>query len=122
MHGSNADNLDHWEQVVTASEGKPELAHLEAPCQELRIILTEIRPLRLQQDAQKAIAQQTSQEIAKRMTAGRHLATRIREGLRSTYGNTSEKLVEFGITPRRKRSRAAKPEPTPEGSIKTDIN
>jgi hypothetical protein len=119
MNGSNADNIDHWEQVVTASEGKPELAHLEAPCQELRIILAEIRPLRLQQDAQKAIAQQTSQEIAKRMTAGRYLATRIRGGVRSVYGNKSEKLVEFGITPLRKRSRAGKPVAPPEG---TDVN
>ncbi len=120
MNGSNADNIDHWEQVVTASDGKPELTYLEAPCQELKTILTEVRSLRIQQDAQKAIAQQTSQEIAKRMTEGRHLATRIREGLRSVYGNTSEKLVEFGITPRRKRSR--KPGAPPEGTVKTDVN
>ncbi|HVR97385.1 MAG TPA: hypothetical protein VMW27_12270 [Thermoanaerobaculia bacterium] len=122
MNGSNADNIDHWEQVVTASEGKPDLAHLETPAQELKTILTEVRSLRIQQDAQKAIAQQTSQEIAKRMTEGKQLATRMRAGVRSVYGNKSEKLVEFGITPLRKRSRAAKPESPPEVTVKNDVN
>ncbi len=45
------------------------------------------------------------------MKEGRELATRVRNGIRTQYGLKGEKLTEFGLKPRRKPQKKAKPGP-----------
>jgi hypothetical protein len=86
----------------------PELPGLDATHKEFATLLTELGELGVLQDAQTAAVQQTSKEIDERLTRGRLLATRLRNGVKLHLGTRTEKVIEFGIRPFRKRVRAPK--------------
>ena len=84
------------------------LPGLEALHQEFSTLLAEMEGLSIQQDAQTAAVQQTAKEIDERLTRGRLLATRLRNGVKLHLGTRTEKVVEFGIRPFRKPVRPPK--------------
>lgn len=85
-----------------------ELPWLASLHQEVSTLLTEMRDLGIQQDAQTAAVQQTTLEINDRLKRGKLLVTRLRNGIKAHYGTRTEKVLEFGIRPFRKGVRAPK--------------
>ena len=81
-----------------------ELPGLEPLHADLTNVVTELYNLSILQDAQTAAVQQTTLEINDRLTRGRLLVTRLRNGVKSHYGTRTEKVIEFGIRPYRKRT------------------
>ena len=117
---SFADVVLDWEKLTAACQANAaDLPGLEPILRELQTLLAETQALGKQQDAQKAAVQQTTLEIRERVTRGRLLATRLRDGVKSFYGTRTEKVIEFGVRPFRKRVRPPKPIEPPEFSITT---
>lgn len=109
---SFADMLLDWEKLTSACQANAaDLPGLEAMQKELEALLAETIALGKQQDAQKAAVQQTTKEINDRLLRGRLLATRVRNGAKLHYGTRTEKVIEFGIRPFRKRVRLPKEPP-----------
>lgn len=93
-----------WENLGAAYRNNvPDLAGLDPLASELEGVLTELRGLTKQQATLKAAAQQATKEIADRVARGRLLATRLRNGVKAHYGTRTEKVLEFGVRPFRKR-------------------
>ncbi len=64
-------------------------------------------------NALQAEKQSVTRELQETLAKGRRLTSFLRAGIRDAYGNSSEKLVEFGMRPRRRRARArSKEEPS----------
>lgn len=106
---SIADIVLDWEKLTAAlSNNFADLPGLEPLRQELETLLAEVRIIAPEQAARKAAAQQSRQELTDRLTRGRLLATRLRDGVRAHYGDRTEKIVEFGLRPYRKRARTPK--------------
>lgn len=85
-----------------------DLPGLETLHGEFAILLTELESLGILQEAQTAAVQQTTKEIEERLTRGGLLATRLRNGVKLHLGTRTEKVIEFGIRPFRKRVRPPK--------------
>ncbi|MEA2599171.1 MAG: hypothetical protein QOF89_163 [Acidobacteriota bacterium] len=106
-----------WEQLlVTVETNKTELSFLEPQRSQLAGVLDRAKDARFRQDAFKAQFQQATRDLEKATAEGQDLAVRLRNGIRMQYGLRGEKLVEFGLQPRRKQQRA-KTEPTPANPI-----
>jgi len=109
MPRSRADIVLEWEKLSAAYKAnQPGLAGLEPVIQELDTLQAEVRTLGIQQDAQQAAVQQTTKEIEERVARGTLLATRVRSAAKAIYGTRTEKVLEFGVRPFRKRTRAPK--------------
>ncbi|HSK81222.1 MAG TPA: hypothetical protein VLQ45_32510 [Thermoanaerobaculia bacterium] len=76
--------------------------------------LTEMKKVRDQQNLHIANKQAASQQLARMLTDGRELATRLRRVAGANLGLKNEKLVQFGIAPIRKRSRKPVVLPPPQ--------
>lgn len=85
-----------------------ELPGIQTLHQELTTVVTELQDLGILQDAQTAAVQQTTQAIQERLTRGKLLVTRLRNGVKAHYGTRTEKVIEFGIRPFRKAVRGSK--------------
>jgi hypothetical protein len=85
-----------------------ELPGLDALHREFSTLLTELENLGILQDAQTAAVQQTAKEIGERLTRGRLLVTRLRNGVKLHLGTRTERVIEFGIRPFRKAARPPK--------------
>jgi hypothetical protein len=104
--------LNGWEQVNTAVEANAEeLANLEGLRIKLQGLLDQARSLTALQAALTASKQEASKQLRQMIRQGEALADVMRTGVREHYGNTSEKLVEFGMQPFRGRARAATRKP-----------
>jgi hypothetical protein len=65
-------------------------------------------------NALEAEKQAVTRELQTILVQGRRVASLLRAGMKQKYGNRSEKLVEFGLRPFRRRSRKpADGEPAP---------
>ena len=110
---SLATTLDQWEQLLAPWRLDPEeLDYLDLKDQltELQELSERVKRLSDEQAALDARKQQVSRELDEAKKGGREIAVRIRNGLRSRYGRSSEKLTLFGLRPRRGR----KPSPSRE--------
>jgi hypothetical protein len=124
MARARADILLEWEKLRAAYKANaPALSGFEPLLQELETVETEVRTLGIEQDVQQAAVQQTAKEIEGRIARGTVLATRLRSAAKAVYGTRTEKMLEFGIRPFRKRVRAPKivfiqkePETSPQES------
>ncbi len=105
---SFADVVLDWESLLIATEQHA----LDIPeAERHRAALTEhlvfTRQLKAAQDSAIASKQQATQDLQAAVVKGRELAIRVRGAVRAALGPKSERLVQFGITPIRKRRRAA---------------
>lgn len=120
-NASQADFLAEWEHFLKAAAANVDsLAFLEGHRTELTAVVEGIKVTRNRQDTARAELQQATRDLEDLMARGRDLALRMRNGVRTQFGVTSEKLVEFGMQPRRKPQRNSKkkkaekpPEPAP---------
>lgn len=100
--------------TVTVEPHLTEMPHLQEPHQELKQKLTEIDSLSIQQAAQRATVQETTLALRQKTTEAKALALRLRAGVTSFFGNRAERLIEFGIRPRRRRTGGNPAEKPPE--------
>jgi hypothetical protein len=111
-----SDFVTEWEHLLnTLAANTADLPHLEAPRAKLQGLLEEVRSLAMQQDLHAANKQLASKQLQTTLANGKKLTTFLRTGLKEHYGNRSEKLVEFGVPPFRRRSKkdpAVTPPPT----------
>ena len=112
-----SDFVTDWEHLLnTLAANTAELPHLEAPRAKLQGFLEEVRSLAMQQDLHAANKQLASTQLRAALSNGKKLTTFLRTGLKEHYGNRSEKLVEFGIPPFRRRTKKDPTVKPPDGS------
>lgn len=104
-----SDYVTEWEHLLTTlAANSGDLPYLETSRAKLQGFLDDARNFAMQQDLHASGKQSASQSLRTTLANGKKLATFLRTGLKEHYGNTSEKLVEFGISPFRRK----KKEPT----------
>jgi hypothetical protein len=119
------DETIDWDHIAATVAANPELKHLEDMRQELVTVTGETKAASVKQSTLRAQLQQTTRDLEKLRTRGTDLATRLRNGIRAQYGLRGEKLTEFGLQPRRKRTPKTKtpvkapPSPAPEASTRS---
>lgn len=121
---SIADYTDDWQQLLSAMEANvSDLQLLEPMRLELADTLTQVQEISTEEKAKRSERQQSTQRRKEALARGKDLASRLRAGIRAVYGAKSEKLVEFGAIPFRRRVRsqsapppAGTPEPAPTDS------
>jgi hypothetical protein len=104
-----------WKLLSTSlAANSKDLPHLEGHRVELADTLAKTEDLTTQIAALTASKQEASKQLEVLMVDGRKLATYLRVGVKQNYGNRSEKLVEFGLQPlRRKKTEPAPTDPVP---------
>jgi|GEM_PF-282886 len=110
----NGSTQSTWKLLSTSlAANAKDLPHLEGHQVELAGTLAKAEDLTAQFAALTASKQDISKQLTVLMEEGRKLATFLRVGVKQSYGNRSEKLVEFGLRPlRTRRKLAATPTPT----------
>lgn len=113
------DFTDDWQQLLGAYVANAsELQSVESLSQELTTTLAELQELGVQEKASRSERQQFTKRRQEAMARGKELASRLRAGVKSVYGPKSEKLVEFGVKPFRRRTRKEKePQPAPAAAL-----
>ena len=106
------DLIEKWDQLARAVEINA-LPLLQDERVQLQTVVANARELSKRQDAERAIKQQTSQDLKAAMLSGRDLSNRLRIGVRAMLGPKNEKLVEYGIPPQRRRTRKVGETKTP---------
>ncbi|HEX3128983.1 MAG TPA: hypothetical protein VH394_16740 [Thermoanaerobaculia bacterium] len=115
---SFADELFEWTHLLLSVEQNAgEVAYLSELTSELRTLLQGSKELDQERLALEARRQKITGEIQALRSRGRIVAARVRAGLRTRYGYGSDKLVEFGMQPRRHRTGAKRAEPEAAGTI-----
>jgi len=101
--------------LVKVQANAADLGYLEANRNLLAAALEGAKEASVRQAASKAQVQQATRDLEGFLAELKEQVTRMRNGLRHQYGLKSEKLVEFGLQPRRKpqRSKEKEPEPAP---------
>ena len=101
--------------LVKVQANAADLAHLETNRSRLAAALEGAKEASIRQAASKAQVQQATRDLEGFLSELKEQVTRMRNGIRHQYGLKSEKLVEFGLQPRRKpqRSKENGPAPTP---------
>lgn len=101
-----------WQRLTANMEANAgDIPHLENHRVALQVLKEEISSLSAQQSQLQAQKQEVSKQLKEKLGEGQKLATFLRVGLKQHYGHRSEKLVEFGLQPLRKRSRGTKAQP-----------
>ncbi|HKI03221.1 MAG TPA: hypothetical protein VKK31_14685 [Thermoanaerobaculia bacterium] len=103
---SIAELIINWEKLVANVRGSlSEVPHLSIHAGPLELVLAQARDLSIRLETRKGIKQQESQERRLLLKQGNALASRIRAALKAHYGLDNERLVEYGASPLRGRSR-----------------
>jgi len=115
---SYSDKISRWKVLITKTRDEvapiPQLAVLHS---ELESLLTQVEDLEIQQGGMRADLQELNKKRVQILGDGEGLRTRLAAALRATHGFDSERLLEFGIRPRRSRPRRSptpEPEPPPQ--------
>jgi hypothetical protein len=104
----NANDLKEWEQsTVSIAANAPDLPQTDIPRAALEKLTAELRSLVVQQKLFDGNKQQATARMAEIHAEGSKLATVLRFLVKQHYGNRSEKLVELGVKPLRRRPRKA---------------
>jgi hypothetical protein len=109
--------LNGWQRLLTSMEANPQdFRPLEAYRAQLQTKLDAARQAATEQAAMAAAKQDATKRLNDLLVEGRKLVTFLRGGIKQRYGDKSEKLVEFDLTPVRPKAKsttdATKP-PTP---------
>jgi hypothetical protein len=99
-----------WDQLLAAVEAnRADLPEIEIFRVQLEANLEDLRALHAQRATLQANALRVTQDLKHARDQGMALASRLREWVRCRYGIRNDKLIEFGIKPRRKRRSRGKP-------------
>lgn len=97
-----------WERFMTAlAANASDFTHVEAHRGELQLLLERARALAVEHDLHTAAKQDAARQLAEVLGEGSKLATFLRNAVKVRYGNRSDKLLEFGVQPLRRRRRSA---------------
>jgi hypothetical protein len=103
--------IREWEKLMTTvAANKEELPFLDEGRGQIAKIVEDLKAATDRQSTFRAQFQQATRDVEELLVTGKDLATRLRNGVRMQYGLKGEKLVEFGLQPRRKPQKT-KPEP-----------
>jgi hypothetical protein len=109
-NSSFTDFTGNWEHVGTrVIANAAEMPHLQDQGEGLVGVVGEAKELNMRQDVLRAELNQTTKDLNAVMARGRDLATRLRANVRGHFGNRSERLIEFGMRPLRRRQRQEEP-------------
>jgi hypothetical protein len=98
-----------WEQLLAAVEAnRDELPQVEAFRVQLEASLEDLRALQVQRATLEANRLRATRDLKVSLDRGKALAGRLREWVRGRYGS-GDKLIEFGMKPRRKRRARGRP-------------
>ena len=101
---SLADHSLEWFKLLASVEANnQDVPYLDELKDELQLVLDSVKVLAQEQATLEARRQQVTRDLQALKSRGRLVAARLRSGLRTRYGFGSEKLVEFGMRPRRRR-------------------
>lgn len=93
-----------WEKLLAAIEAnRSELPHVGIYSEQLETQLGDLRAELARRAVLQAEMRRSTRAVNDLLTAGRNLASRISNYLKASYGPQSDKLLEFGIKPIRKR-------------------
>ncbi len=107
------DAVTDWQRLLAAVEDNLQsLPDILAEKTALEQALLEARSVKAEQDAYTASRQEATQNLNMVLDTGRDLAMRIRAAAKHRIGARSERLVQFGIAPLRRRARR-NPQPVP---------
>jgi hypothetical protein len=117
-NSSYADIIRDWEKLLASVQGDAaDLPTAEPHRLALQQTLDQIKTLKTRQDTLQATRQETTQDLNKLVVQAREQAIRLRGVVRAEVGPKSERLVQFGVAPLRKRSRAAKTPPATQPAV-----
>jgi hypothetical protein len=112
---AQADFVTDWEATLTNCRNRAaELPDLSAYIAPLETLLAEAKVLTARQKSLRGVKQQENLDLNEVLTKGREAAIRLRAALKAHYGPKSERLIEFGMRPLRKRVRKPEAEAKPK--------
>jgi hypothetical protein len=110
------DVLASWEAMHSAMiKNVQDFPHLQDRMDRLAEFLGRARDFVVRHEEAAAERRTLSRGLRELVREGEKVSTFLRTGLKEHYGNRSEKLIEFGIEPLRRRPRVVKP-PEPAGT------
>lgn len=93
-----------WENLLAGIKiNEAELSHVEIYSAPLDAQLADLKAELARRSALQAEVRRSTRTIKEFLRNGRDLASRVGNYLRACYGPDSDKLVEFGLKPPRKR-------------------
>ncbi|MFL6233573.1 MAG: hypothetical protein ACJ76N_10605 [Thermoanaerobaculia bacterium] len=109
---SHADVMADWEELLDAVRRSPDL--LPDVAEDIEILaglLTRARELKARQNELAGLRQEATQKLNAEVIRGKETAIRMRSVVRGKIGPRSERLVQFGVAPLRKRRRPVRSRP-----------
>ncbi|HEY9422479.1 MAG TPA: hypothetical protein VIW92_13770 [Thermoanaerobaculia bacterium] len=99
--------MREWEVLLTGvAANAADLPFVAEYRTQLEAELTGVKEAIQRQTALQAAFQQETRVVEGFLERGKVLAVNVKAGIRTRYGNRSDKLVEFGMRPLRSRRRA----------------
>lgn len=117
---SQADYLKEWTRLATmVAANEADLAHLESHRRQLVSEVEGLQEALARQATHKAEFQQATRDLEGHLRRGKDVSTRMRDGIRMTYGRRAEKLAAFGLQPYRARTQDTETKPQPSEASPT---
>ena len=114
------ERIARWKLMIGGlTPHLPEMPFLTEMHNELEATTTELEELERRHEALKAETREINRLRDELASAGDDLRNRLGAALRTRHGFKSEKLIEFGLQPRRTRGRDTKPRTRRSGSGST---
>ena len=110
MHNAAfADHMERWGELTGGvAEHASDAAFLQPVQEQLIRAREEAWEAKQRQLHHRAAAQQATRDLEAAMERAHEAATRLRHGLLAKYGATNQKLVAFGVHPRRSGKASAR--------------
>ena len=107
---SYANEIQGLESLVTATEEHLGILPTCGPHRQALVDhLGKIREAKARRDSAMAGRQKATQDLQQLFSEGQELAGRLRNAVKIDLGMKNEQLVQFGISPQRKRRRSKPP-------------
>lgn len=108
-----AENTVTWERLSERlKEHAAALPHLQEQRAELEAVIQEARALKSEHLNLTAAALSAARRLRETVARGNQLESRLRLLLKGSLGGQSEKLIQFGVQPRRPRRKKKDDEET----------
>jgi hypothetical protein len=98
-----ADTFHNWESLLRAADELRDQKGMHVHLDKLQDAYERLRELDAFRESLKAQRQQATQEMREVKEAGKVAAVEVRSLLIAIFGHGNERLVQFNMSPRRKR-------------------
>lgn len=106
---THGNTVQGWKRLIDSLADKEAVPELKEYRENLLAMYREALDLAAKRDAHRAAKQEASRALRETLERGRRLNTVMRLWIKKEYGPDSERLVEFGIRPRRLVRKRSKP-------------